>query len=191
MPGPLLTVAISEAAKKGQRAAILLIVGHSVLEFMLVVGFAFGLYTVLKNPVITRVIGVVGGGFLLWMGYGIIKDIYLGRVSLNLNPTDRQSRLGPVFEGVTTSMSNPYWTIWWATIGAKYVLDSLRYGVPGITSFYFGHILGDFLWYGMIAYIIVTGKRFVTDRIYRGVLFVCGLFLVFLAVAFILNIRLF
>ncbi len=191
MPGPLFTVAISEAAKKGQRAVTLLIVGHSVLELILVIGFTFGLYTVFKNPIITRVIGMVGGGFLLWMGYSIITDTYRGRVSLNLSPTDKQLKLGPVFEGVTTSMSNPYWTIWWATIGAKYILDSLRHGVPGLTSFYFGHILGDFFWYGMIAYIIVTGKRFVTDRVYRGVLFVCGLFLVFLAAAFIFNIRLF
>ena len=191
MPGPLLTVTISEAVKKGRRAAIMLIVGHSILEFVLVVGFTFGIYAVLKNPTIIRVIGVLGGAFLFWMGYGLLSDTYHGRVALDLKSNDGSLKLGPVFQGIATSVSNPYWTLWWVTIGANFVLASLKYGLPGLTSFYFGHILGDFLWYSLVAHVLVTGKRFVTDRIYRGILFICGMFLIVLAVTFILNFPLF
>jgi len=191
MPGPLLTVTISETAKRGQIAALLLIVGHSILELVLVVGFTFGLYTVLQNPVIIRAIGILGGGFLLWMGYGIVSDAYRGRVSLDLTSREGRLDIGPVAQGIVTSISNPYWTLWWVTIGAGFVLSSLKYGLPGLTSFYFGHILGDFLWYAMVAYIVATGKRFLTDRVYRGILIFCGLFLILLAVTFIIDLPLF
>ncbi|HZD59189.1 MAG TPA: lysine transporter LysE, partial [Anaerolineae bacterium] len=60
-----------------------------------------------------------------------------------------------------------------------------------LTSFYFGHIAGDFLWYAMVAYIVATGKRFITDTAYRGIFFFCGLFLIVLAGSFILNLPLF
>jgi len=191
MPGPLLTVTIGETVKKGQKAALLLIVGHSILELLLVIGFSFGLSALLNNPSIIRAIGILGGSFLLWMGYGMVVDTYRGRVSLTLEAGQDKARLGPVAQGIATSVSNPYWTLWWATIGAKLVLDSLKHGWPGLTSFYLGHILGDFFWYGAVAYIIVTGKRFVADRIYRGTLFVCGLFLVALAATFIFNLPFF
>ncbi|HZD58992.1 MAG TPA: LysE family transporter, partial [Anaerolineae bacterium] len=147
MPGPLLTVTISETAKKGQISAFMLIVGHSILEFILAVGFTFGLYAVLKNPTIIRAIGILGGGFLLWMGSGLVTDAYRGRVSLDLSQRDEHVTLGPVLQGIITSLSNPYWTLWWVTVGARFILSSLRHGLPGLTSFYFGHIAGDFLWY--------------------------------------------
>ncbi len=191
MPGPLLTVTIGETVKKGPKSALLLIVGHSILELLLVIGFTFGLSTLLNDLSVIRTIGILGGSFLLWMGYGMVMDIYRGRVSLSLEAGQGQAKFGPVMQGIATSVSNPYWTLWWATIGAKLVLDSLKHGWPGLTSFYVGHILGDFFWYGAVAYIIVTGKRFVTDRIYRGILLVCGLFLVALATAFIFNLPLF
>lgn len=191
MPGPLLTVTISESIKKGQGAAFWLMVGHSVLELLIVVGFALGFYAIFKNPMIIRAIGIVGGAFLLWMGYGLMADSYLGRVSLKLEGDESKLKFGPVFQGITTSASNPYWTLWWATIGVTYVLASLKHGPLGIGGFYFGHILGDFLWYGLIAYIVTTGKRFITDTIYRGTLFACGLFLMVLAVTFIIDRPLF
>jgi len=191
MPGPLLTVTISESVKKGQRAAYMLMTGHSVLELLLVIGFTFGLYALLKNPLIIRGIGIIGGLFLLWMGFRMTVDTYRGRISLDLKPSESPFKLGPIFQGITTSISNPYWTFWWATIGANYVLGSLKYGLVGLGSFYIGHILGDFLWYGIVAFAVVTGKGFLKDRVYRGILFACGLFLMLLAATFILDRPLF
>lgn len=191
VPGPLLTVTISETARRGQVAAFLLIVGHSLLELLLVVGFAFGLLTILESPLIIRSIGVLGGAFLLWMGYGLIVDSYRGRMSLDFKGNEAYSSAGPVIQGVVTSISNPYWTLWWVTIGAGFVLSSLKYGLAGLLVFYIGHIMGDFLWYAAIAYSVATGKRFLSDKVYHGILFGCGLFLIVLAATFIFDISLF
>jgi len=191
IPGPLLAITIGETTRKGAWIAFLLILGHSLLELVLIIGLAFGLSAFLNNTAVIRLISVLGGGFLIWMGYGMVADACRGRASLGSAAYKDVSGMWPVVQGVATSVSNPYWTIWWATIGLNFMLASLKHGLLGLASFYFGHILGDFLWYMAVAYVISTGKRFITERFYRGILFFFGLFLLFLAAAFILNIPLF
>jgi threonine/homoserine/homoserine lactone efflux protein len=84
----------------------------------------------------------------------------------------------PVVAGILTSLSNPYWTIWWATIGLGYIVLSRRLGTVGLLSFYVGHILSDLSWYSFVALALTLGRRAISDRIYRGVVAVCGVFLV-------------
>ncbi len=191
MPGPLLTVTITESAKRGQRAAFLLIVGHALLELPMVVGLAYGLSQILSNGVVIRLIGLLGGAFLLWMGYSTVSSALKGKVKLDLESKVENLRFGPIFEGVATSLSNPYWTLWWATIGVTFVLKSLDYRLPGLLSFYTGHILGDFVWYGIVALTVVTGRRFLSNKVYQGVLATCGLFLLLLGVSFVAGVSLF
>lgn len=185
MPGPLLTVTITEAARRGFWAGPLLVLGHGILEFVLVVAFAFGLNRTLALPAVSGTIGLLGGGFLLWMGWGIAAGAYRGRVSLQFQQESGRSSLGPVGAGVVTSLSNPYWFMWWATAGATFILLSLDQGPLGLAAFYGGHISSDLVWYSLIALAVVTGRRFLSDRFYRGFLFCCGLFLMFLAATFL------
>jgi threonine/homoserine/homoserine lactone efflux protein len=188
MPGPLLTVTIAESVRRGP-LAILLIVGHAMLELALVVGFVFGLQYYLKNHFVISAIGLAGGAVLLWMGYGTLTGGLKGQISLASQAvTKRESKFGPVVEGIVISLSNPYWTLWWATIGAKFIVDSLKYKALGMTSFYFGHILADFIWYGVVIGAIVSGRRFISDRVYQGVLAFCGVFLIGLGGWFIVSV---
>lgn len=190
VPGPLLTVTIFESARRGSGAGFLIVVGHAALELVLVIGFLFGLQRFLGNPFVVRAIGVVGGVFLLWMGFGMLRG-YARRVVLNLDGDEKKIRLGPFAEGIVVSLSNPYWTIWWITIGLALAIYSLKYGLLGLSVFYVGHILGDFIWYGLVIAGVVSGRRFLSDRVYRAILLVCGLFLILLAVCFILGLKLF
>ena len=50
----------------------------------------------------------------------------------------------PIVGGIVVSLSNPYWIIWWATVGATFMTQSLELGLLGIGAFYVGHILSDF-----------------------------------------------
>jgi threonine/homoserine/homoserine lactone efflux protein len=191
MPGPLLTVAIEESTLNGWKAALLLIVGHSLLELVLVAGLCLGLASFLHNQIIIRAIGICGGLFLLWMGYSMIIDVYRGRIPLDFDTERKAIGFKPIVQGITTSASNPYWTLWWVTIGAGFVASALKSGTPAITSFYFGHISGDFIWYGFVGFLVATGKRFINARVYKAILLICGLFLVLLAISFIFDLPLF
>lgn len=207
MPGPLLTVTIAEAARRGWSAGPLIVLGHALLELALIAALAGGLSVYLTRAGVSHTIAVLGGIFLLYMGYGMTKDAWTGKVSLpvlghgktsdtpvNANPRASSSalenadtvpspetgqlRLNPVSAGILISLSNPFWFIWWATVGLSYITISLNKGIPGLASFFTGHILADLVWYTLIAIAIAGSMRFLSNRIYRGILVACGVFLV-------------
>lgn len=185
MPGPLLTVAITESVRRGSVAGFLLMIGHSVLELGLVLALVMGLKKYLDNRVFETVVSILGGAFLLWMGYGMLRDALTGAVSLDLSAREQKVLLGPVAAGVLVSLSNPYWSIWWSTIGLNYITSAWKYGLAGLALFYTGHILADFTWYGAVSFAVAQGRTLMSDGLYQGIIAVCGAFLAVLAVKFI------
>ena len=186
MPGPLLTVVISGSARRGFWEGPTLVLGHAVAEALIVVGLAAGLSRLLKRNLVAGLIGLLGGAFLLWMGFDIVRSAWWGMVSLE-QATGAQAGLqfGPIITGIVVSISNPYWVLWWATVGASYVALSLAQGPLGLGSFYFGHILSDLSWYSLVALLIARGKTLLSQPVYRLILLVCGFFLIALSVYFI------
>ena len=69
MPGPLLTVTVGEAARRGFWAGPLIIVGHALLELALVLLLLVGLGAWLNRPLILGTVGVLGPG--CWAGWGL------------------------------------------------------------------------------------------------------------------------
>lgn len=208
MPGPLLTVTIAESAKRGFVAGPLIILGHLILELALVLGLVFGLAAVFAMAGVTKAIGIVGGVFLLYLGWGMSRDAYMGRVSLDdalmvkESPSNRGGnargddtrpqagkisgdRMHPVTAGVFLSLSNPYWSLWWATVGLEFINRSMKFGFPGLASFMSGHFMADIIWYCFIAGAVAGGRRFLSNNVYRGILVVSGLFLIGLGGYFI------
>ena len=82
------------------------------------------------------------------------------------------------------SLSNPYWTLWWATLGLGFLAQAEKLGIAGVLLFFSGHILADFLWYAIVSFVVSTGKKWLTPKIYRGIIIFCGLFLIYLALDF-------
>jgi len=191
MPGPLLTVTITESARRGFSAGPLLVMGHALLEGALLIALVLGLGEILAQPATGKIIAMVGGFFLAWMGLQMAKDAYRGNIELkDINTGDTGKKdsdkslfsgsMHPVTAGILVSLSNPYWTLWWATIGLGYITMSLKQGSAGMLSFFGGHILADLGWYSLVAAGAVSGRRILGANVYRVVIIVCGIFLVFL-----------
>lgn len=185
-PGPFLTVTISRTLTRGRLSAALMLVGHALLEGALLVGFAFGLQSVLRDSHVTKVIALIGGAILLWMGWRLLRDSVRGPAA-GPEAAPVESRFGPVLQGITVSLSNPYWTLWWATIGVKLASDGLAIGPLGILAFFIGHELGDVAWYGIVIAAVSRGRSSLTGTPYRLVLGACALFLLYLGAAFALD----
>ncbi len=184
-PGPLLTVSIEHTIRRGGPSAMMLLVGHALLEAALLVGLAFGLRRVLVSPGVTVALSLLGGTFLLWMGGGMLLDAVRGRLTLSMEPGTSTSRLGPVLRGAVVSLSNPYWIIWWAVVGLKLASDALAIGPLAVGAFFVGHELADFGWYGIVIGLVATGRRFVSDRVYRVVIGVCATALLYIGLTFV------
>ena len=181
MPGPLLTATISESSQRGFLAGPLLIAGHGVLELLLLVTLVFGMAPFLQRNDVFAVVAIAGGVILLWMAVGMFRSISTLSLTLNAGEIKRGSL---VINGALFSIANPYWIIWWATIGFGYVLYSLRFGLAGIAFFFAGHILADLAWYSVVSAAVGKGRHLFTDRLYRWIIGTCAGVLILFAVYF-------
>jgi threonine/homoserine/homoserine lactone efflux protein len=178
MPGPLLTVTISESSRRGFITGPLLVAGHALLELGLVIALLLGLAPLLQQPAVFVATALIGSVILFWMAFGMFRSL----PSLHLSwERDQKRRNHPLISGILMSVANPYWIIWWATIGLGYILYSRRFGFWGIAFFFVGHILADLVWYSLVAAAVAGGRHFLTDRLYRGLIAVCAVFLVVFA----------
>ncbi|MFQ5827272.1 MAG: LysE family transporter [Dehalococcoidia bacterium] len=183
MPGPLLAVNISQAARRGFWVGPRLVLGHGILESILLVALALGLREILQMDLVVGSIGLLGGGVLIWMGQNILRQRKRPFLPQGTSPGSHHTG-GLVWQGVLVSLSNPYWLVWWATVGASYTLWALEGGILGISAFYAGHILSDLGWYSLVSLIVATGRRVISDGVYRAVLAGCSLTLFGLGVYF-------
>ena len=176
MPGPLLTVTISESARRGYIAGPLLIAGHSILELALVAAICLGLDVYLKAPPVMAATALLGGSILLYLGAQMLRTA--GRHSIQARSVGRTAKSGtPVITGALASLANPYWTLWWATFGLAYLMRISGKGLPGIAVFFAGHITADFAWYTMVSFGVSKGNALMRDTTYQTLIRACGVFL--------------
>jgi threonine/homoserine/homoserine lactone efflux protein len=184
-PGPYLTVTVTRTLQKGRLSAFLMLVGHALLEALLLVGFAFGLQHFLNRPTIATLLALVGGAVLVWMGFGLLRGAVRGTISPEADAEAGESRFGPVVHGALVSISNPYWTLWWATIGVKLASDGLAIGPIGVVAFFVGHQMADVSWYGAVILAVSSGRRLISGHVYRMVIGGLAVFLLFLGASFL------
>ena len=171
MPGPVLTVTISESSRRGFWAGPLIIVGHGILELALVILLLLGLGPYLSKDIVFGIVGVSGALILIWMALGMFRSLPSLRLDLESNAKGTGNLL---WAGMFMSLANPYWIIWWATIGLGYIIYATKFGAVGIIAFFAGHISADFAWYSVVSFGISKGRNFITDRLYKGIIAVCA-----------------
>jgi threonine/homoserine/homoserine lactone efflux protein len=186
MPGPLLVATIKGTYLCGPLAGPLVTLGHGLLELAAVLALAFGLGRFVSNDLVMATVGSAGGIVLIFLGWGMIRDVVRGRIApVETGRAELPGRFGPIINGLVASIVNPYWIVWWLTIGASYVLLSLERGWVGLPFFYTGHILSDLVWLTAVSVALSQGKRLIGPRFYAGLILGCGLFLIGLAGWFI------
>ena len=178
MPGPVLSVTISGASEKGFRAGPLVVLGHGLVELILVIALASGMSQWVGGSIFTKTVAIVGGLVLFWMGIAMVMSVRGQSARLDLSGRRRKRTLGPVLMGGLATLSNPYWYLWWATIGMLYMVQALRFRTAGLVTFFSGHILSDLVWYSLVAFGIAFGRHFFSDRVYRGLILACGMWYV-------------
>jgi len=185
MPGPMFTVCVAESYKKGFWAGPVMVVGHAIPEIILAILFSIGLNKFLDDNTVVGVIGIVGGLFLGWLAVKIFIEVRRG-ITVDLT-SKKEVGWGPLVAGIWTSVSNPGWIVWWATIGARYILLSLDHGIIGVVFFLVGHEMADLMWYGTVSFLVSRGRGRISDRIYHGVLYACSFLVLVFAVLFLVN----
>jgi threonine/homoserine/homoserine lactone efflux protein len=188
-PGPVSTAIVSQAPRGGWLVGPLLATGHVFLELILVVLIALGLGVGLAHPGIQTLIALLGGLLLLYMGASMLWKNWRGRLhlpSLNekLQAMNSQQIIGL---GVIATLTNPFWYAWWVTVAAGYLASVQALGFAAIAAFFLGHIIADYAWDTILSTVVGGGRRWMTDLVYRGMLFLCGVYFIYLGCLFLLQ----
>jgi len=188
-PGPLLTVIIKDSMKKGFIVGPLIILGHGILELALIMAIVNGLGEFLKKEFVVGIVSILGGGVLLWMGRRMLEEIK-GVQSFSQEEFLKESeiKIFPlIWGGMILSLSNPYWSLWWATVGLGYMMSAMEFGLMGLIAFFVGHISADFLWFSLISYGVSSGRRILKPRIYHWIILGCAIFLFLFGIWFLIT----
>jgi threonine/homoserine/homoserine lactone efflux protein len=184
----MLTVVITESPRQGVKAGPLTVLGHALLELALLFGLVVGLGPLLGKSAVKTTLALVGGAMLVLMAVTMLVVVARGRARVELEDDGRGSgKLRTVLAGAVSSLSNPYWTLWWATIGMGLLTKAYAAGAAGLVAFYLGHITGDLTWYSAVSGLIAAGRRFITGRVYGAMLLGSAVFLLAMAGWFIVS----
>lgn len=193
MPGPVLIVTVSEATKRGFIAGPLIVLGHIIVESIIITGLLLGLGAFLQLKPVLVTIGILGGAALTWMGYSTLKAAYRKQVSLS-NELEKAKTVnyGPTISGIVTSLSNPYFFLWWATIGIGLLSIFIRSaGTVNLfiaLLFAVSHWMSDIIWYSAISFSIEKGRqKIMSEKTYRTIIGACGVFLLVFGTYFVLD----
>lgn len=187
MPGPLLTYVINGSLRRGFLAGPLVVLGHALLELLLITMLLLGLNDLFASETFTALVGIIGGIVLLWMGQDMIKAAWKKKISIENETGEKKEVKGFVLPGAVISIANPYWILWWATIGMTYLASAYQQGFVGTSTFYIGHISADLIWYAAVSGMVAFGRKFLNDRFYRGLVMVFGFVLIYFAGNFIFD----
>jgi threonine/homoserine/homoserine lactone efflux protein len=170
-PGPLFAVTIARSLKD-KMAGILISLGHGVVEFplMFLIYFGFTHFLVsdeMQRTVIQRAIGFFGGLILIFMG------VQMFRTRKRDSNEGSYLKYGSLAAGIITTGSNPYFLLWWATVGADLVMNAAVFGLLGFSIFAIVHWLCDFSWNTVVSVTVFKSQRFWNDKVRAIILGFC------------------
>jgi len=179
-PGPITAVSVGKGAES-PHAGALVAMGHGIVEFPLMISIFYGLGYFLNLPHIRAMIFSVGGIFLLIMGIVMFQNIRKVEIF-----SDKYSH-SAMMAGILLSLSNPYFLIWWATVGATLISQSVVFGMLGFLIFALLHWLCDFLWYYFLSALSFRGGQFFGEKFQKITFAICGAVLLFFSGKFFVD----
>jgi len=180
-PGPVTATAITMGTRN-RYAGILIAIGHGIVEFPLIVVIILGLGKYFEMLKVKIVIGLAGGVFLLLMA---IQSLLSLQAKL-----DNQSKVlkdKPITAGIILSAGNPYFLIWWATVGLALATQAKQWGIWAFALFAVTHWSVDLIWLLMLTWFSNKGSVLIGRKGMRIVLMICAAALFFFGLLFIFN----
>jgi len=180
-PGPVFAAAVARGYKD-QKAGLKIALGHGLVEFPLMGLIVLSLGEFFENDSVKMGIGIVGGGLLVFLGISMItarKDMAVtGKDSL---PDST------IMTGALTTSANPYFFLWWATVGAFLIFTAQEFGVIVIVVFAGMHWTCDLAWYSFTSFAVFRTRHLWTPLVHEMVFGLCGALMVAFGIYFIVG----
>ncbi len=183
-PGPLFFINLLYGSKYGSFVGLKIASGHAIVEFPLIIALSYGLYSfsyiLHLSDVIFKFIGLTGGIFLLFF-----SSLQIFSILKEKSSNSRKFRIpkfnfkNPILVGIIFTILNPFFLVWWLTIGSKLISDSIiNFGIiEGISIIVLSHIWMDYFWLWFISFMINKGKSVIKEKVYRIFVFIISVIL--------------
>ncbi len=182
-PGPLFAANITYGLREGVKSGIKIAIGHSIVELPLVILLGIGVFSLEIFPEFRTIISIFGA-ITLFVFAGIqIKTILKKNKNISIKP-----KQGPIVTGILLSALNPFFIVWWLTIGFKLISDAmLIWAFAGILIVFLFHIWMDFAWLGITAFLASKSRKIISNRNYKIMILGLSLTLIYFGITFLLD----
>jgi threonine/homoserine/homoserine lactone efflux protein len=158
MPGPMFAVTLAKSFKSPWAGAQISL-GHAVIEVPLILLIYLGFARFFENSTVQLVLSLAGGSMVIWLG------ITMFRARAKVVKEGKELPYSAFTAGIITSGLNPFFLLWWATIGSLLVMRFLDFGLGGLTVFIVVHWLLDLAWLSLVSVLVykthsLWGKEF-------------------------------
>lgn len=181
-PGPLFTANVAYGIRGGWKTGIKMACGHTVVELPLVILLGIGAISFTAFPQFREYIAILGAiSLFVFAGLQV-------RTTLRESSSGNLPKHGPFFIGILFSVLNPFFLIWWITIGFKLISDAiLLYSFVGIGIMFGFHIWMDYTWLGAVGFLSSRGKKILSTKNYKVFMIALSGVLVYFGINFLVQ----
>ncbi len=171
MPGPMFAVTLAKSYQSPAAGARISL-GHAVIEVPLILLIYFGFARFFENTTVQLVLSLLGGGMIIWLG------ISMFRARAEVVRKGKNLPYNAFVAGILTTGLNPFFLLWWATIGSMLIMRFLDFGIAGLAVFTVVHWLCDLAWLSFISVLVYRTQSLWGRKFQEGVFIGCSLLLV-------------
>jgi threonine/homoserine/homoserine lactone efflux protein len=171
LPGPM-TAATIARGYNDKNAGVLIGLGHGVVEMPIMALVYFGFASYLTIPLVKQITGVAGGLLLIVMGLIVFFTFKKPVTGSAVAP------YGSLVTGIVMTGGNPYFFLWWATIGLALITGAVAFGIYGIVLFAVVHWSCDIVWSQVVSMTVFKTRHLWTPAVQKTVFGICALVLV-------------
>ena len=182
-PGPLFAANISHGLRDGARSGIKMAVGHTIVEFPLVILLGIGALSLEIFPEFRTLISILGALTLFVFAFMQIRTTLQDGKGLS-----SKLKQNPIVTGIAFSALNPFFIVWWLTIGLKLITDAmLIWAFAGMLVVFVIHIWMDFVWLGGIAFLASKSTQIMSNQKYKVLMIGLNATLIYFGITFLLD----
>ena len=170
MPGPMFAVTLAKSYKSPWAGAQISL-GHAVIEIPLILLIYFGFARFFENSLVQLGLSVVGGGMIFWLG------IAMFRARAEVVQRGKDLPYSAFVAGILMSGLNPFFLLWWVTIGSMLIMKFLVFGTVGLALFIIVHWLCDLVWLSFVSILVYRTKSLWGRKFQEGLFIACSLLL--------------
>lgn len=184
-PGPLSIATIAIGNRSGWKGGLNVAIGHSIFEFPLYLLIGYGIINLSIIGGIQWLLSILGGIALLYFSFLLYKS-----KEFNINYTSHEKYVfkNAFSAGFLLTALNPYFIIWWLTVGAKLILDIIdTVGTSLMVLMYISHVWMDYVWLIFLSILSFSAVRKLSNKIFRIIQYLLLLLMIYFAMYFIID----